>query len=214
MIPEAPRINTIPIGHTPTPIPTSHSPVPLSTTCRAYSYPQHRIDSVLTSKEYNYTTCGEGLTWRKLTSTCPVITIRSSVCVCSPRAYTQLPELYIKIVTNEVILYMVRGIISTCGHTKGPTYSRSSSSMTFIHLYLSDRSRSACDNCNDPAAVASEESILAAMGTQVQVVSHLHPMHSQLNRGGGGPVGGRPHLLFSLHSSHELQSGFQRHPVT
>ena len=47
-----------------------------------------------------------------VTSTCPVITIQSPVCVCSPRAYIQLPELYIKIVTNEVILYqtMVRGI--------------------------------------------------------------------------------------------------------
>ena len=46
-----------------------------------------------------------------VTSTCPVITIQSPFCVCSPRAYIQLPELYIKIVTNEVMLYqtMVRG---------------------------------------------------------------------------------------------------------
>ena len=44
-----------------------------------------------------------------VTSTCPVITIQSPV--CSPRAYIQLPELCMKIVTNEVILYqtMVRG---------------------------------------------------------------------------------------------------------
>ena len=46
-----------------------------------------------------------------VTSTYPVITIQSPVCVCYPRAYIQLPVLHIKIETNEVILYqtMVRG---------------------------------------------------------------------------------------------------------